>query len=145
MTIEDLIRAIAAKLTALWPGSQVFVDEIPRQADGNLFIGLIDSEQRRGLGLRRERLYQFEVLYFLRSRKNMDFWAWAESMYQHFDELTVDTGAGARVVHLTGQAARSDDDNRVYQFMFNAEIMGVHLPEITDPMEELQYEEKVKA
>lgn len=45
MTLNNFIEAIAGKLTAVWPDRKVYVDEIPKDADGQFFVGIIESEQ----------------------------------------------------------------------------------------------------
>ena len=41
MTLNNFVEAIAAKLAALWPDRKVYIDEIPKDADGQLFVGII--------------------------------------------------------------------------------------------------------
>lgn len=64
MTLNELTRAAAARLRALWPDRPVYVDDIPREADGCLYIGLIDSEQGQELDRRFKRSVSFQILYF---------------------------------------------------------------------------------
>lgn len=45
MTLNNFTEAIAAKLAALWPDRKVYVGEIPKDADGQFFVGIIESEQ----------------------------------------------------------------------------------------------------
>ena len=47
MTLNNFIEAIAGKLTAVWPDRKVYVDEIPKDADGQFFVGIIESEQEK--------------------------------------------------------------------------------------------------
>ena len=104
MTLNNFTEAIAAKLSALWPDRKVYVDEIPKDADGQFFVGIIESEQEKHLDRRWKRSIQFEVLYFLKSKENMEFNAWAEAMYDQFETLTVqETEQKTRTIRLTGQ------------------------------------------
>lgn len=106
MTLNNFIEAIAGKLTAVWPDRKVYVDEIPKDADGQFFVGIIESEQEKHLDRRWKRSIQFEVLYFLNTKENMEFNAWAETMFDQFDVLTVkETDQKDRTVRLTGQKA----------------------------------------
>lgn len=142
MTLANFLSAIAQKLTELWPDRLVYAGEIPQNADGQFFIGIIESGQEKRLDHRRTRTIQFEVLYFLRSKDTMAFQAWAEAMYDNFDTLTVkEDGEKARVVHLTGQKARPDDNARVYQFLFDASFHAVLAPGEIPPMENLEQSE----
>ena len=117
MTLNNFTEAIAAKLSALWPDRKVYVDEIPKDADGQFFVGIIESEQEKHLDRRWKRSIQFEVLYFLKSKENMEFNAWAEAMYDQFETLTVqETEQKTRTIRLTGQKAKSNKNARVYTY-----------------------------
>ena len=145
MTLNNFTEAIAAKLSALWPDRKVYVDEIPKDADGQFFVGIIESEQEKHLDRRWKRSIQFEVLYFLKSKENMEFNAWAEAMYDQFETLTVqETEQKTRTIRLTGQKAKSSKNARVYQFTFDADFFFV----LTSPeipfMETLDQTEEVK-
>lgn len=145
MTLNNFTEAIAAKLSALWPDRKVYVDEIPKGADGQFFVGIIESEQEKHLDRRWKRSIQFEVLYFLKSKENMEFNAWAEAMYDQFETLTVqETEQKTRTIRLTGQKAKSNKNARVYQFTFDADFFFV----LTSPeipfMETLDQTEEVK-
>ena len=142
MTLANFLSAIAQKLAGIWPGRLVYTGEIPQDADGQFFVGIIESGQEERLDRRRTRTIQFEVLYFLRSKDVMAFQAWAEAMYDNFDALMVREDAEkTRVVHLTGQKARPDENARVYQFLFDANFHAVLAPEDGPPMENLEQSE----
>ena len=55
MTLNNFTEAIAAKLSALWSDRKVYVGEIPKDADGQFFVGIIESEQEKHLDRRRKR------------------------------------------------------------------------------------------
>lgn len=144
MTVNNLIEAIASKLTELWPDRKVHVDEIPKGADGNFFVDAIETSQEKLLDRRRKRSYQFEVLYFLRSDDNMAFNEWAESMYDHFEFLNVaESAEKMRCIFLTEQAARKDETG-VFQFTFDATFNFITEPLTIDPMEKLNIKEALK-
>ena len=73
MTVNKILEAIASKLSEIWPDRNVFVDKIPKGADGNFFVGVIETNQEKKLDRRRTRSCQIEVLYFLKSDDNMAF------------------------------------------------------------------------
>lgn len=142
MTLANFLSAIAQKLTGIWPDRLVYTSEIPQNADGQFFVGIIESGQEKRLDRRRTRTIQFEVLYFLRSKDTLAFQGWAEAMYDNFDTLTVqEDGEKTRVVHLTGQKARPDDNTRVYQFLFDASFHAALAPEEGPSMENLEQRE----
>lgn len=145
MTLNDFLEAIAGVLTTLWPGRTVEVDEIPSGADGNFYVGIIESNQDKRLDRRRRRLAQFQVLYFLADDDAMAWNDWAESMYKNFEKLTVADGtASGRIVHLTGQTARREQGQRFFQFLFNADVLILKEPEADEVMENLEMSEGIK-
>ena len=144
MTLQAFIEAVAETLTALWPGRMVFVDEIPKDADGNFFVRLVDSSEDRLLDRRRNRTLHFEVLYFLRKKETIPFLRWAEAMYDAFSVLRVrETPETARGVYLSGQEARRNDNLAAYQFTFDARFQYVSAPEEEIPMETLMQEVQI--
>ena len=142
MTLANFLSAIAQKLTGIWPDRLVYTCEIPQNAAGQFFVGIIESGQEKRLDRRRTRTIQFEVLYFLRSKDTLAFQAWAEAMYDNFDTLTVrEDGEKTRVVHLAGQKAQPDENARVYQFLFDVGFHAVLAPEEGPTMENLEQSE----
>lgn len=130
MTLNNILEAIASKLVGIWTDRHVYVNEIPKDSDGNFFVGIIETGQEKKLDRRRKRHIQFEVLYFLAKKDNMDFNEWVEAMYDHFESLsayekTVDGSDVFRSVRLTNITARKDGDTRVYQFLFDADFYFV--------------------
>ena len=59
MTLANFLSAIAQKLTGLWPDRLVYTGEIPQNADGQFFVGIIESGQEKRLDRRRTRTIQF--------------------------------------------------------------------------------------
>ena len=80
MTLNELTRAVAARLRTLWPDRPVYVDDIPREADGCLYIGLIDSEQGQELDRRFKRSMSFQILYFRADQDALAYQDWAEAL-----------------------------------------------------------------
>lgn len=145
MTLNNFVEAIAAKLTAIWPERKVYVGEIPQNADGQFYVGIIESEQEKHLDRRRKRTIQFEVLFFLKTKDNTDFNTWAESMYDNFETLTVkETDQKNRTIRLINQSAKPNKNARVYQFTFDADFFFVLTPEELPLMENLELTEEVK-
>lgn len=145
MTLNKFTEAVAGKLAALWPDRKVYVDEIPKDADGQFYVGIIESEQEKHLDRRRKRSIQYEVLYFLKSKENMEFNAWAEAMYDQFETLVVqEAEQKTRTIRLTGQKARPNKNARVYQFTFDADFFFVQTPPEIPFMEVLDHTEELK-
>lgn len=119
MTLNELTRAAAARLRALWPDRPVYVDDIPRKADGCLYIGLIDSEQGQELDRRFKRSVSFQILYFRADQDALAYQDWAEALYDGFRTLE----AGGRTVRLKNRSARENGGQRCYQFTFDADLL----------------------
>lgn len=81
MTLNNFLEAVAEKLVGLWPDRHVFVNEIPKDSDGNFFVGIIEATQEKKLDRRRRRHVQIDVLYFLASKDNLDFNEWSEKCW----------------------------------------------------------------
>ena len=141
MTLRSMMEGIAHKLSGLWPERKVYVDGIPKGADGNFFVGIIESDQTGGLGRRLRRTVQFQVLYFLNKHDSLAFQDWAEAMYDSFDRLALQEG---RSVRLIGQRARDGTDQGVYQFLFEADLSLLLAPEPGPTMGHLDQREDLK-
>ena len=145
MTLNNFLEAVAAKLTDIWPDRKVYTDEIPKDSDGQFYVGIIESGQESRLDRRRKRTIQFEVLYFLKTKDRMAFQGWAEEMYDHFERLTVQEDSGkTRTIRLTGQKARPDENARVFQFLFDADFFFVLTPPESPFMEDLEQTEEMR-
>ena len=135
MTFNHFLEAIAVKLITLWPERHVFVNEIPNGADGNFFIGIVEAVQKKGLDRRRKRTIQFEICYFLASKDNMEFNAWAETMFDEFEYISIEESKGVqRMVRLSNVSVRKDEDNRVFQFLFDVDFYFVITPQVQPTM-----------
>lgn len=143
MTLNNFLESIAMKLVGLWSDRHVFVNEIPKDSDGNFFVRVVDTSQEKKLDRRRRRTVKFEVLYFMASKDNLEFNAWAETMFDEFESLSVHEKTEfvngvekdvRRVIRLTNVSARKDDDQRVFQFLFDADFYFVITPEVIPTM-----------
>lgn len=135
MNLNGFLEAVAEKLVGLWPDRHVFVNEIPKGSDGNFYVGMIEASQEKKLDRRRKRTIQFEVLYFLKTKDNLVFNDWAETMFDEFETLSVYEKEGVRrTIRLTNISARRDDDNKVFQFLFDADFYFVITPEVIPTM-----------
>lgn len=145
MTLNNFLEAVATKLVSLWPDRHVYVNAIPKNSDGNFFIGIVETTQEKKLDRRRRRHIQAEVLYFLASKDNLDFNEWAETMLDEFETLTVaETEDKTRLVRLTNVTTRKDEDSRVFQFLFDADFYFVIVPEAVPTMYYLDHNNTIK-
>ena len=69
MTLNNFLEAVAEKLVGLWPDRHVFVNEIPKDSDGNFFVGIIESDTGKETGIGAAGVnVQIEVLISVRRR-----------------------------------------------------------------------------
>ncbi|GAC41902.1 phage tail terminator family protein [Paenibacillus popilliae] len=120
MKVNDVITAIARELKSLYPNRQVYIDQIPKKADGNHYVYCTDQCHSKRLDRRRERTYSFVIQYFQSAKDNMLFNDWAETMYFVFEKLDVN----GQTVHLTDAHAEPGDD-MVYHFVFDVKVNGL--------------------
>lgn len=138
MTLNDMAQAAAKRLRDLWPERKVYPNKIPKDADGNFFLGVIDSDQTGELDRRIRRSVRFEVCYFLRSEDNMDYLAWAETMYDAFRVLEVHDGDARRRVRLINRKAGMNSEQRCYQFLFEVKFTFWETEEAGELMERME-------
>lgn len=138
MTLEQMVGAAAQRLRELWPEREVYVDRMPEDAGGNFFLGVIESDQSKGLGRCVRRSVRLRVCYFLQSADNMDYLAWAETMYDAFRVLEVSDGDAVHQIRLINRKAGMDSDGRCYQFLFEVKSILWERGEAGDLMEEIQ-------
>ena len=140
MQLNDILQATAEALKEIWPTRKVHVNEIPQNADGAFYVALSDVSQVRGLDRQQRRTVGVQVRYYLRDRDTLAYLEWAESMFDHFRTLTIES----KSVHLSNQTARSDTDGRYYQFLFDIDLRFVEAAPASEPMETLKIEEVVQ-
>jgi len=145
MESNDFLRAIRQKLKALYPEKEVFTGEIPRQADGNFYLRLLESGQEKGLGRRRKRSLKFELLYYATERDTVAFQQWAERMYEAFERLTVEGAGQVRSIALKNQKARDNENTAMFQFLFDAEFDLLFAAEPLPLMEGLELTERTES
>ena len=139
--LNDFIEAIAGKLRTLWPERKVYDDKIPAEANGSFFVGLIDVEQHKRLDRRRLRSMQFEVLYFLCPGDMLTFRAWAESMLDHFEYLSVSCEGDVRLIRTQNMQASVNSDAHAYQVVFDVDLDFVIAPPQGPAMEHVDHTE----
>ncbi|TVX91899.1 phage tail terminator family protein [Paenibacillus agilis] len=133
MTVNDLIKAIAKRLKSVYPDRLIYVDEIPKAADGHHFIRCMEQKHETKLGRRRMRTYSFEVLHFKSAKDNMAFHDWAEKLYFEFEQLDVN----GQVVHVSKAQAEPGDD-MVFHFTFDVIVNGLIDPNSIEAMGSLK-------
>lgn len=139
MTAALFLAAIAEKLRLLFPERQVFVDAIPADAVGHFLVRCIKQSHAKKLDRRRERAYQFEILFYPPEPDSMTFYDWAETLYREMEDLVVE----GQVFHLKNCSA-SDGGDGVLHFLCEAAFTFLLPPQAEEKMEQLSQNNEVK-
>ena len=131
MKISDIARDIGRRLKAAFPGSVMYVDDIPAGAEGNFLLVIAEIADGGGITPRRKRSVSFDVVYFSKPRDALAFADWAELMEGALRTLS---GEGQQFHTKERNAVRTDMQ---YHYMFT---VSSDFLEYTpgDPMETLE-------
>ena len=140
MTVNNVLRSIAAKLGELFPERLVYHQHIEQLADGQHFVRCIDQTHGKLLDRRRARSYSFEILYFRKDDDALAFNDWAETMYMEFETLTLEDGT---ILHVTGANATEGDD-MVFHFTFDVTFTVMLDPVAGESMASIKTTEGLK-
>lgn len=135
---NELLQAVAARLTALWPKRPVRVEEVAAGADGSFFVELNNPRQQSGLDRQRRRDVTVTVIYFAAAaeQENLEYYAWADRMFAEFETLE----AGGK--KLRCENLHAEKGVRVYHFVFDVCLRGLVKDSQAEPMEQLEHERK---
>lgn len=131
MKISDIARDIGRKLNAAFPGSVMYVDDIPAGAEGNFLLVITEISGGDGITPRRKRNVSFDVVYFSKPRDALAFADWAELME---DTLHTLSGEG-QLFHTKERNAARTDMQYHYMFTVSSDFLE-YTP--GDPMETLE-------
>lgn len=131
MKISDIARDIGRKLNAAFPGSVMYVDDIPAGAEGNFLLVITEISGDDGIVPRRKRSVSFDVVYFSKPRDALAFADWTALME---DTLHTLSGEG-QLFHTKERSAVRTDMQYHYMFTVSSDFL-----EFTpgDPMETLE-------
>ncbi|CCY19811.1 putative uncharacterized protein [Eubacterium sp. CAG:786] len=131
MKISDIARDIGRKLNAAFPGSVMYVDDIPAGAEGNFLLVITEISGGDGITPRRKRSVSFDVVYFSKPRDALAFADWAELME---NTLRMLSGEG-QIFHTAERNAVRTDMQYHYMFTVSSDFLE-YTP--GDPMETLE-------
>ena len=131
MKISDIARDIGRKLNAAFPGSVMYVDDIPAGAEGNFLLVITEISDGDGITPRRKRSVSFDVVYFSKPRDALVLADWTELM-----ENTLHTLSGeGQIFHTAERNAVRTDMQYHYMFTVSSDFLE-YTP--GDPMETLE-------
>lgn len=118
MTAMKVLEGVAMGLGDIIPGAPVYIDRIPREIDGSVFVGLVSCDSRWELMNRRVETFHIEILHFLNSEDATIFAIWAEKMHRGLRTVRV----GESRVYARELSSRKLDD-RTYQVTLSLELV----------------------
>lgn len=132
MTISEISRNIGARLHEAFPNSLMYVNDIPKDAEGCFLLVISEIRLDKGITPRKLKSVSFDVVYFHGERDTLLFSDWADTMEKTLDTLSDNTGQLFRTRDKS--AVQSDLQ---YHYMFTVDGNYIELPENGELMENL--------
>lgn len=129
---NKVLTAAAARIKAKLPSHAVYIDEIPQESDGKIFVRVIE-DAREQFCHRTHYHFDLEALYFQAEHDAFTYGKWVDAMFAALKNIEVD----GLVLTFKEKSARQDADNRFYQFFFALDFTVVQVP-VGDPMQTLK-------
>ena len=132
MKISDIARDIGRRLKTAFPGSVMFVEDIPAMAEGNFLLVISEISGGGGIIPRRKRSASFDVVYFSKPRDALVFADWAELM-----ENTLGTLSGeGQIFHTAERNAVRTEMQYHYMFTVSSDFLEYTPGEPLETLEE---------
>ncbi len=129
---NKVLTAVAANIKAALSAHAVYINEIPRESDGNIFVRIIE-DAREDFCYRTHYHFDFEALYFQAEHDTFTYGEWVDAMFAALKTIEADD----LLLIVKEKSARQDTDNRFYQFLFALDFTVIEIP-TSEPMETLK-------
>lgn len=113
MYTNIISKGIAKKIKKLYPEIKIEVDAVTSNAFGKIFVMVISSETKRGIGGLRQLNLTFDVSYFCKEKDNMEYNDWLKNMYSEFETIETEE-AVYRTKNMRGEKGEG-----IYHFIFD--------------------------
>lgn len=113
MYTNIISRGIAKKIKKLFPDKKIEVEAVASKALGKIFVMVLNSETKYGIGGMRHLRLTFDVSYVCKETENMSYNDWLKNMYSEFEIIETDE-ANYRTKNVRGEK-----DEGVYHFIFD--------------------------
>ena len=113
MYTNIISKGIAKKIKKLYPDKKIEVDAVASKALGKIFVMVLNSETKRGIGGMRQLDLTFDVSYVCGETENMDYNDWLKNMYSEFEIIETDE-AKYRTKNMRGEKGEG-----IYHFIFD--------------------------
>ncbi len=131
MKISDIVRDIGRRLKAEFPGSVMYVEDIPAGAEGNFLLVISEISDDNGISPRKKRSVSFDTVYFSKPRDTLGFADWAEKTENALRTLS---GEG-QLFHTSQRHSVRTEMQYHYMFTVSSDFLE-YTP--GEPMEKLE-------
>ncbi len=108
-----ILKGIAKKIKKLYPDKKIEVDAAASKALGKIFVMVINSETKYGLGSMRQLNLTFDVSYVCEETENMNYNDWLKNMYSEFEIIETDSA------NYRTKNSRGENSEGIYHFIFD--------------------------
>lgn len=113
MYTNIISKGIAKKIKKLYPKIKIEVDAVTSNAFGKIFVMVISSETKCGIGGLRQLNLTFDVSYVCKEKDNMEYNDWLKNMYSEFETIETEE-AVYRTKNMRGEKGEG-----IYHFIFD--------------------------
>lgn len=142
-TLPLALQAVAGKIRTLFPGAEVFPDEIEQDVSGAFYLSTAAASASPKLSGTLSRTTTFDVKYFLKKGDNLDYAQWQDMMLENFHRITLEDGEESQILHCQNVETRRDD-TRYYELIFDIAVLFTDIPD-GEKMEIFDLKERLKA
>ena len=114
MTYGAIFSAIADAVHRAFPEKPIYINEIPANADGVVFIRMVEAAVT-DFGNRKRYTPMFEISYYLADGDTFSYNEWLDGIFPALQSITVEEN----ILLTFDKRARHDTDSRSYQFTFS--------------------------
>lgn len=114
MKYDAIFAAIASAVHDAFPGKPVYVDALHADADGAIFIRMVEAAVT-DFGNRKRYTPMFEISYYLADGDTFSYNEWLDGIFSALKCISAD----GKPLQTFDKRARQDIDSRSYQFTFS--------------------------
>lgn len=113
MYTNIISKGIAKKIKKLYPDKKIEIDAVTSNAFGKIFVMVISSNTKYGIGGMRRLDLTFDVSYVCKEKENMEYNNWLKNMYSEFEIIETDE-TKYRTKNMRGEKSEG-----IYHFIFD--------------------------
>lgn len=113
MYTNAISKGIAKKIKEIYPNTKIEVDAVTSNAFGKIFVMVISSNTKCGIGGMRQLDLTFDVSYICKEKDNTEYNDWLKNMYSKFEIIETEEAA-YRTKNMRGEKGEG-----IYHFIFD--------------------------